>query len=133
MPSTTRITVELEIELKSDDPATTFKPALRAIADRMLAGPNVLQSEGTAIGSGGAARWRVRSWAGADLTRCVFCKRMVPRVETDVTENGDRCQQCTDQSQITQHWLNVEQNAYDRGYTDGFFDGDASWWHSNND
>jgi hypothetical protein len=121
---TTRVAVEIEMELNADHPLTTFGAALRALTERILVAPNSLASEGSAQGRAGAAKWTVRSWDQRDLTTCVSCKRMVPRAETDITENGERCQRCTDQGEVQQHWLNVEQNAYASGYSDGLFDGE---------
>jgi hypothetical protein len=125
MMKTTRVTIEVEIELHASEPSTVFPSALRAIAERIVASPAPLATQGTAQGSAGAARWTVRSWDELELVTCVVCRRMVPRVETDITENGEHCQRCTDQGEIQQHWLNVEQNAYDSGYSDGFFDGET--------
>jgi hypothetical protein len=120
---TTRIAIEVEIELSADDARATFPPALRALVDGMLAAPDALASKGAVSGEAGAARWRVQSWAEGELVRCIGCQRMVPRSETDVTENGERCQRCGDQGQIDQHWLAVEETAFESGYYKGWRDG----------
>jgi hypothetical protein len=117
---TKKITFEVEAELHADDPAAAFRLILRAITEKIATAADPLQAGGAGAATDGAVRWKVQSWDERELATCVSCKRNVPRAETDITELGERCQRCTAQGEITQHWLGVEQNAYDRGYGHGY-------------
>src|SRR5262252_7383712 len=106
-----RIAVEVEMELQTDDPAAAFAVLLRGVAENIGSSPDALHAQGSAAGAAGGVRWRVQAWDASDLVQCISCKRMVLRSETDITENGECCQRCATQGEITQHWLQVEQSA----------------------